>query len=65
MLGTLTTCISSEWHTCILSRSVIGNIFVFLSVPTSNVLTYRMVTNFDYLAEKLPVLDLTNLKVSN
>jgi len=23
-----------------------------------------MVTNFDYLAEKLPLLDLTNLKVS-
>jgi len=23
-----------------------------------------MVTNFEYLAEKLPVLDLTNLKVS-
>jgi len=23
-----------------------------------------MITNFDYLAEKLPMLDLTNLKVS-
>jgi len=26
---------------------------------------YRMVTNFDYLAEQLPVFDLTNLKVSS
>jgi len=25
--------------------------------------TYRMVTNFEYLAENLPLLDLTNLKV--